>query len=160
MRIVAAGRSRCISLLALIALLFGLCVPAMASLGGDTTSVEVDREQMKAGIAVTQTDTYTVHEMKAPTGTVVREYVSAEGRVFGVAWQGPFIPDLKQILGAYFQQYSAAVQSARSRGRGGRAIHVQQPGLVVEGIGHMRAYSGRAYDPGLLPPGVTGDAVR
>ena len=51
---------------------------------------------------VTSSDTYTVHEMRASTGTTVREYVSASGKVFGVAWEGPTLPDLRQVLGVYF----------------------------------------------------------
>jgi hypothetical protein len=32
--------------------------------------------------------------------------------------------------------------------------------LVFQSIGHLRAYYGRAYDPQLLPAGVSTDDVR
>ena len=135
-------------------------LPASAVLGGDESSVAADVAQMKASISVTHRDLYSVHEMKIYSGTVVREYVSPGGRVFGVAWQGPFIPDLQQLLGTYFQQYSVAAQSGTNRHASRRFVNIQQPGLIVQASGHMRAYSGRAYDPGLLPQGVGVDVVR
>jgi hypothetical protein len=108
---------------------------------------------------VTQAEAYDVHEIKAPGGTVVNEYVSPAGRVFAVAWHGPFVPDMQQILGAYFQQYSAALQS-QPRHYGHRPLNIQEPGLVVQTGGHMRAYSGRAYVPEMLPQGVKADEIK
>jgi len=140
--------------------------PALAALGGDQTSVATDMAKMKASVKVTSTKAYTVHEIKSTNRIVVREYVSPEGKVFGVAWQGPFMPDLQQILGTYFEQFSVAAQEAkraedaRRPSYGRRPLSIQQPGLVVENSGHLRAYTGRAYDPELLPQGVTAEAVR
>ena len=135
-------------------------LPAFAVLGGDESSITTDAAQMKASISITHSDLYSVHEMKIYSGTVVREYVSPGGRVFGIAWQGPFIPDLQQFLGSYFQQYSAAAQSGTNRHASRRFVNVQRPGLIVQASGHMRAYSGRAYDPGLLPQGVGAGVIR
>jgi len=151
---------RWIRFLPVWSVMLGFCLPAVAALGGDVSSVEADRAKMKAEISVKQADAYAVHEMKASAGTLVREYVSQEGRVFGVAWQGSFIPDMKQILGTYYQQYAAAAKAARAARRGRGPLNIQQPGLVFENSGHMHSYSGRAYDPGLLPSGVTPDAIR
>lgn len=128
-------------------------VPAFAALGGDVTSVQADREHMKASINIKQNETYTVHEIKTPAGTVVSEYVSSQGRVFAVAWHGPFFPEMQQILGAYFQQFSAALQTQK-RQYGHHVLNIQQPGLVVQSGGHMRAYAGRAYVPQMLPASV------
>jgi len=152
--------SKPLSLIAISLLMLTFSFPAFAVLGGDESSVAADMAQMKASITVTHKDMYSVHEIKVPSGTVVREYVSPAGRVFGIAWQGPFIPDLQQLLGTYFQQYSAAAQDARNRHASRRFVSIRQPGLIVEASGHMRAYSGRAYDPGLLPQGVGADVVR
>jgi len=143
-----------------ILLTFALAVPAFAALGGDVSSVEADRAQMNATVAVTESNGYTVHEIKAATGTVVREYVSAEGKVFGITWHGPFIPDMHQFLGTYYQQYLAGVKAHHEAGPGRRPLLIQQPGLVLQNIGHMRSYSGKAYDPGLLPQGIAADAIR
>jgi len=142
---------------ALVAL--ALSSSARGALGGSPDSVRVDQAHMKASLAATQTDRYTVNEIKTPAGTVVREYVSA-GRVFAVAWQGPFVPDMRQLLGTYFAQYSRGVSARRESTVGRRFLDIQTPGLVVQTAGHMRAYFGRAYDPTLLPAGVGPHDVR
>jgi Protein of unknown function (DUF2844) len=146
------------SFLASAALLLGFSVPAEAVLGGDVNSVEADRVHMKASVNVTQSGPYDVHEMQAPSGTVVKEYVS-EGRVFAVSWHGPFVPDMQQLLGAYFQQYSAAVQAQPKR-YGRRPLNIEEPGLVVQMGGHMRAYAGRAYVPEMVPQGVKAEDIK
>ena len=140
---------------ALLAL--ALPLPAMATLGEDAASTQADQLQMKAAIRVAQSGTVTVHEIQAPSGTVIREFVSPAGKVFAVLWQGPSLPDLRQVLGSYFDPYVEAAQSKRT-GRG--PVSVQQSGLVVESTGRMRAFSGRAYVPQLLPPGITVDDIR
>ena len=152
--------SKRISLTALFLLMLAFSFPAFAALGGDESSVATDMAQMKSTVKVTPGDAFAVHEMKGSGGSVVREFVSPAGRVFGVAWQGPSIPDLHQLLGTYFQQYSAAAQAAKAGHPGRRPLNIQLPGLVVQTSGHMRAFYGRAYDPSLLPQGVSADAVR
>ena len=129
--------------------------PASAALGGYETTVQADQARMKGTLRSTPTKAYTVHEIKAQTGTVVREYVSPAGKIFAVVWQGPFLPDLRQLLGSYFEQFSQSAQKLKSehprvRGR----LLIQEPGLVVQTGGHMRAYFGRAYVPELVPQGV------
>ncbi len=138
----------------------GICSSAHAALGGGLDSVQADQTQLKAHVILHQGQTYTVHEMKAGTGITVREYVSSEGRVFGIAWQGPFIPDMRQLLGTYFVQFSLAAKAQRESHVGRWPLNIQEPGLVVQTAGHIRAFSGRAYDPELLPAGVGVDAVR
>ncbi len=142
----------------LVTLAFSL--PASAELGGLLDSVQVDQAKMKATIKVTQAKAYAIHEIKAPTGTVVREFVSADGRVFGVAWQGPFLPDLHQILGSFYEQYAGAVQAEKRTYVGHRPVDIQQPRLVVQGGGHMMGHFGRAFVPDMLPEGVSTDAIR
>jgi hypothetical protein len=137
----------------------GLACPVHAALGGNPDSVVVDQEQMKAGLTVSKAANYQVDEIKTASGTVVREFISPAGRVFGVAWQGPFVPDLSRLLGSYFQQYSAAASQQQQVSSGRRSLNIQTPGLVVQSSGHMRAYSGRAYDPTLVPGGVDPDEV-
>ena len=136
-----------------------LSCPALAALGGDVTSVETDQAHMKASLDVKQAVGYEVHALQAPGGTVVSEYVSPAGRVFAVAWHGPFYPEMQQILGTYFQQYSAALQ-ARKKVYGHHPLNLEQPGLVVQSGGHMRAYMGRAYIPEMLPPGLKAEEIK
>jgi len=149
LRVVAAG-----------AALLGLSLSASASLGGNAGSVETDRAQMKASARVLQHNAYDIHEIQTPGGTVVNEYVSPDGKVFAVAWHGQFPPPMQQILGAYFQRYSAALQAQPNKVYGHRPLNIQEPGLVVETGGHMRAHFGRAYIPDLLPQGMTASQLQ
>ncbi len=151
------ARSMSKALAACVVLVF--CLPALASLGGDVSSIEADGAHMKASAKITQTDGYQVHEMKTASGTVVKEYASPTGRVFAVTWQGQFVPDMQQILGAYFQQFSTALQ-AQKKHYGHTPLNIQEPGLVVQTGGHMRAYVGRAYVPEMLPQGVKADEIK
>lgn len=137
----------------------GFALPAFASLGGDASSVEADRAHMNASVRVTQSQNYSVHEMQSASGTLVREYVSPAGKVFAVTWSGQFMPQMQQILGNYFSQYTAALQAQPHR-YGHRPLDLRLPGLVIQTGGHMRAYSGRAYVPDMLPQGVSAEAIR
>ena len=129
-----------------------------AALGRDAGSVEQDQVHMKAALRLAHIEpAYLVHELKTPTGTVVREYVSSAGKVFGVAWQGPWLPDFRQILGDYFEP---VMQAPRDRRQGRGPLVVRQPHVVFQSAGHMRSFFGRAYVPDLLPKGVSADVVQ
>jgi hypothetical protein len=154
-------RSRNIPLWLLAAwLLFAGAGQALAELGRDVTTVAADQQQMQgAKRTVRMAENYSAHEYETQSGTAVREYVSPGGKVFGVSWQGQRIPDLRQLLGAYYDQYERAAAAARiARHRG--PLVIQEPGLVVQSGGHMRAYSGWAYAPDLLPAGVRAEEIR
>ncbi|MGH8266261.1 MAG: DUF2844 domain-containing protein [Steroidobacteraceae bacterium] len=125
--------------------------PARAALGGDASSVEADRVSMKGEVRSSSVSGFEVREITTAAGTRVREYLSPGGKVFALAWQGPVLPDLRQMLGAYYARYAQAVSGPHPRG-GHRHLSIEQPGLVVQVSGRMRAFSGRAWDPGLLPP--------
>src|SRR5882757_4416959 len=125
-----------------------VCLPALATLGEDAATVENDRAQMKAQLRTTAVAGYTVHEIETPTNTVVREYVSASGKVFAVSWRGPLLPDFRQTLGRYFDEYNSAASSPRV---GRRHLNIEGADLVVNSHGHMRAFYGNAYVPSMLP---------
>jgi hypothetical protein len=144
--------------IALLAL--ALPFPAPASLGGDMTTVQADQMHMQGTLRSTNTQTYTVHEIQAPNGVAVREFVSPAGKVFGVAWQGPAHPDLQQVLGTYFDQFTQAVQTERAHRSGHGPLVIQTPGLVVELGGHMRAFVGKVYVPQMMPAGVRAEEIR
>jgi hypothetical protein len=135
-----------------------LPIPASASLGGDVTSVQTDQAKMQGSLRTSSNNSYTIHEIQASTGVAVKEYVSPAGKVFAVAWQGPFHPDLRQLLGTYFDQFSQAEQAQRAQRHG--PVLIQQPGLVVQISGHMRSFWGKAYVPQMLPPGVHVEDIR
>lgn len=143
-----------------IFVMLALPFPLSASLGGDMTSVQTDQAKMQGTLRTTSSDSYTVHEIQASTGVAVKEYVSPAGKVFAVTWQGPFHPDLRQLLGTYFDQYAQAVQAQRANRRGHGPLLIQQPGLVVQMAGHMRSFSGRAYVPQMLPAGIHAEDIR
>ena len=134
--------------------------PSWAALGGDVASVQADQAHMQGTRRTTAAAMYTVHEIQAGTGTVVREYVSSEGKVFAVAWQGPWPPDLRQILGSYFDQYTQAAKAQTEIHVARRPVMIEQSGFVLQMVGHSRSFAGRAYIPGQMPPSVTVEAIR
>ena len=134
---------------------------ASASLGGDASSVQADQAQMQGAVMrITNGDTFTVQEMRASSGTMVKEFLSPSGRVFAVAWQGPSIPDLRQVLGTYFAEYAQAAQAAQKKRAGHGPLMIQESDLVAELSGHQRAFAGREYVPQLVPLGMQPDAIR
>src|SRR2546429_3562661 len=52
------------------------------------------------------------------------------------------IPDLRQMLGGYYGQYEQAASAPHLGGH--RHLAIEQPGLVVQSSGRMRAFYGRA----------------
>jgi hypothetical protein len=137
-----------LSLLGLNALLPGA---ASAALGGLESSVKEDAAQVQGSIKIEERARYRVHEILMPSGTIVREFVSPAGNVFAVAWRGPMMPNLRQTLGPYFDNYVAASQLKEAHHR---RVQVHQDDLVVESAGHMRAFAGHAYLPSAVPSGV------
>ncbi len=139
--------------------MFAAAVRAHATLGGSIDSVESDGKALSAvRTAMTAHSNYTVHEFDSDS-TAVREYVSSSGIVFGIAWNGLIHPDLEQLLGSYAGEYQKALrQTPRKPGR--RHIRLKTDSIVVEKWGHMRNLQGRAYDPALIPSGVSVDEIR
>ncbi len=134
-------------------LLLLAAAPAFGGLGGAATPVATDQPGMMVVRRAVPARSYSVQEVKTGDGTVVREYVSAEGKVFGVAWNGAIMPDLQQLFGDSFATFQSEVKSRGPAARG--ALRIDRSDLVVQSGGHMRAYSGRAYLPQLLPAGVS-----
>lgn len=145
-------------------------VHAHAELGGAPMSPPADdraatvralqRAMRSADSAQTSAAAYTVREITLGSGTVIHEYASAAGTVFGLAWRGPTMPDLASLLGSYFPQYTAGVQAAHAA-RGWRApVSVDTSALVIRTGGHMGAFSGQAWLPAALPAGLTGNDIQ
>ena len=143
--------------LALLALLAG---PAHASLGGAADSVAADSEVLHGQLRSTAFVNYDVREIDVGALTV-REYLTRAGQVFAVTWQGPTLPDLRQLLGGYFGRFQAAAASAHQSNPGiHRQLLVSQPDLVVASVGRLRDFHGFAYLPALLPAGVSVDDLQ
>lgn len=134
-------------------------LPAGASLGGDAASIQADQVHLQGTRTMKTAASYTVHEIQAANGTKVREYISPAGKVFAVAFRGPWLPDMRQLLGDYFEPYSHALQAPGAR-RARRPIMIEQPGLTVQIGGHLRDYAGRAYAPDMMPSGVTPEDIQ
>jgi len=128
--------------------------PAWAGLGGDANSIQDDQVHMQGARRIIAAKSFTVHEIQGDSGTVVREYASGDGKVFAVTWHGPWLPDMRQILGSYFEQYRAAVQGQTTGRMARRPVMIDQPGLLIQIGGRVRAFAGRAYIPDKLPSGV------
>ena len=139
------------TVLCALALAMLLPAPARAWLGGDADSIRADAERMNSSARATAATSCTVYEMETPAGTRVREFVSPTGRVFAVTWQGASLPDLRQLLGAFFERY---VTADNALGAGAASRVIDQPDFVVHAGGHLRAFVGRAYLPAAMPPGV------
>jgi hypothetical protein len=148
------GRLRPVTTTLAAIILILTALPAFAALGEDAGSVQADQARMQASLRTTQA--------QAPTGIIIREYISpATGKVFAVAWQGPWPPNMQQILASYFDQFQQAAQAQAGTARAiRRPLMISLPGLVVQSGGHMRSFSGRAYVPDMLPQGVTAEAIR
>jgi hypothetical protein len=134
----------------------------MAELGGDAASVESDRVhfqvlRMASRAAATSASAYTVHELQLLGGINVREYLSSTQQVFAVGWDGPRMPDVQQLLGAYYPRF---VESARASAKGHRPVRRQDADLVILTGGHPRAFKGIAYLPQQLPPGINTSELR
>ncbi len=144
--------SRTVSFLTLI---LTLPMGAWAVLGGNAATIEQDGQPAE----VSSTHQLAQHSSGVQQQSVltaqnvtVTEYV-AGGVVFAISWSGPVIPDMSRLLGTYFPQYAAKLQARQITGRN-TPIAVQTPTLVVHASGHMRAYSGSAYAPALVPTGI------
>jgi hypothetical protein len=130
-----------------------VCLPAVAALGGDVTTVAADGARMKAAVRVTSTTaSYTVHEFTTLANTVVREYANPNGKVFALTWKGHDMPDLEQILGVYYNDYQNAANAPH---RGHRHLSVERSDLVIHSNGRLRDFSGSAYVPALFPANFT-----
>jgi len=123
--------------------------PALAGLGGPLSNglpqagpPAVEQVAPAAGGA------YTHVQRQLDSGTVVHEFAGADGKVFAVSWNGPFLPDLRELLGPSF----AALQDSAARGRTS-ALSISRPDLVLVSAGHMRGFEGRAWLPPKLPAG-------
>nr|WP_090689739.1 DUF2844 domain-containing protein [Paraburkholderia phenazinium] len=92
-------------------------------------------------------------------GTTINEYASNTGEIFAYTWQGPTMPDLPALLGAYDASYVAGNAVERASSSDLHDSRVVQPDVVVESGGQMRSYVGRAWLPGALPAGVTPDQL-
>ena len=125
-----------------------------AKLGERSDSIVADRSSLgNASLKSTQRRAnYTVSELESD-GTTIREYISNDGVVFAVTWQGIRHPDLSILLGSYYASYRIA-KNLRLRTLGHQPSEVQTDALIVRHAGHMRDLHGKAFVSDLVPTGV------
>lgn len=141
------------------AILLALCnfTPvARAALGQGVDSIHADAQALKGTLTATEMSGYSVHQIKRPDGAILREFVSPAGQVFGIAWQGPMMPNLSELLGPSYVLFQQATQGTHHHG----PISVHVTSLVVQTGGHMRDFHVRAYLENLLPNGVSEEIVK
>jgi hypothetical protein len=145
----------------LAAILFVVALPAQAALGEATASVQADRQRMLAVHRQASGLGFDVHTLNASDGSVVRQYIGADGIVFAVTWSSRGKPRLDQLLGRHFDGYAEAGRKAMQRRAGVmHAATVQQGDLVVESTAHVNAFVGRAWLRSKMPVGMGSDALR
>lgn len=125
---------------------------AIAGLGGPVA--EAPGTARASSSATSPLAGATLQTQRLASGITLRQYVNPAGLVFAVGWEGPVLPDFQALLGDYYARYSEA-QRQQSR-----QVHIRSNDLVLEAGGMMRAFSGRAYVPGLLPPTLSGADIR
>jgi hypothetical protein len=149
---------------------------AEASLGGSTASIAGDAQRLGAvtnsgATAAVQSgssspqsavetyvlrasngDKYTYSEFTTAENLRVREFVRPDGKVFGLAWQGPRPPDLNVLLGSYFGGWHDAIANQSHISLHRSAVHTSS--IVVEMGGPMGVVVGRAWAPALVPAGI------
>jgi Protein of unknown function (DUF2844) len=124
---------------------------ASATLGESEVSVQADGAKLQSSVKVSNQSLYRVHEMTLTSGTVVREFAGLDGKIFAVAWHGPYMPNLRQALGKYFDGMGSAPRSRVDHNH----VQIQQGDLVVVNGGHMLSFAGRAYLASAIPVGVS-----
>lgn len=123
-----------------------------AELGGAMTGVQVDRAHLDARLNATTIGNHVRHDMTLPNGASVREFTNANGRVYALTWSGPGKPDLRSLLGSYFDRLQAG--SARLNPRARRMpMQLVRSDVVIQTGGHMGYFWGVAYIPALTPAG-------
>jgi hypothetical protein len=128
----------------------GFPAQVYAALGDDVSAVAADQARLQASLRITPMKGYVLHELTSPLGATVREYVGNTGKVFGVSWSGGWRPDLRDIMGARYDEFIARTRGQR-RARG--PVRIELPGMVVSMGGYLRTFWGHVYLTDLAPPG-------
>jgi hypothetical protein len=139
-----------------MALAVGLCAlcsgTSWAGLGGGPANLGTVVSQSRADVMSSAGARYTDVQRDLDSGVTVHEYLDADGRVFAVSWAGPYMPNLKEILGAHFSELTAEV--AQRKGGDRSRLTVNRSDVVIVSGGHMGAFEGRAWLPSRLPAGL------
>jgi hypothetical protein len=142
---------------AILFLLLACAGASHAALGGPPEQFDAQGTTV-ASVVSAAGSKYLTRDTTLATGTRVREYVSDRGVVFALTWEGPVLPDLKALLGKYFDTMVA--ESARLPRAGRSHLGVNDPEVVIYSGGRMRAFEGSAWIPAEFPAGFAAEDVR
>ncbi len=116
--------------------------------------MQADAARTGSQVARVQLGGYARHDLTRANGGTVHEFTNAAGQVFAVTWSGPGKPDLRTLLGRYFEALQAANrQNARAMHMLRRPSQVSQADLQIQSEGHMGWFRGVAFVPSLAPAG-------
>ena len=132
-------------------------VPAWAVLGDNVSSVDSDVQALGGKHVMVAKVGYNLHQITAKDGSVVNEFVSPAGTVFGISFQSHTMPNLQQLLGSYMTNFQ---QGQRTQHVRRRSVTIQGDNFVFSSVGYMRSFRGRAYVPGLVPANLTAEVVQ
>jgi len=135
---------------AVLALALQLAPAARAALGDDAAAVAADQSRLGASLQVRQLAGYAIHELSAPTGAKIREFVGDAGKVFAVTWSGGFRPNLRDLMGAHYDGFIAGTRGRRAT-RG--IVRIELPGMSVVMGGYLRTFWGQVVLTDQLPSG-------
>jgi hypothetical protein len=144
-------------ILAVLFMLVMADIPAWAALGDNVSSVDSDAQALGGQHRLVAKEGYNLHQITMADGSVVNEFVSPAGVVFGVSWAGHFIPNLHQLLGSYMTDLQ---QGQRTRVIPRRGVTIQGDDFVFTNFGRLRSFRGRAYVPSLVPSNTTAEVVQ
>ena len=143
--------------LALLVILMMGSTRAWAALGNNQASVDADAQALGGQHTVVAKTGYSLHQISMSDGSVVNEFVSPAGVVFGVSWQGRRLPDFHQLFGAYMTNFQ---QGQRTQVIPRRGITIQGTDFYFTNFGRTMSFHGRAYAPSLVPTHLTAEVVQ
>jgi hypothetical protein len=150
----------------LILVLLGVAAShARAALGDTVASIDLDTARLGEARRVVVASAsisagVRTHVITLSDGSVIKEFVGSDDRVFAITWNTRFKPRLDGLLGQFASTYAtAAGRAARSPGiRHGLAVN--EGDLVVNATAHLNAHTGIAYLHSLVPADVRIDELR
>jgi hypothetical protein len=145
------------SILTVLVMLMMGSLPAWAALGGDVSSVNSDVQVLGGQHTTVAKQGYNLHQIAKPDGSVVNEFVSPAGVVFGISWQGHSMPNFQQLLGTHLTDLQ---QGQKTHVVPRRAVTIQTDDFVFSSVGHGRFFKGRAFVPSLIPGNLTSEVVQ
>jgi hypothetical protein len=146
-----------LSVLALVQ--FFLLSTAYAGLGENESTLSRDYQALN-GVQKTLSDftNYHVYTFLTDGKVIIKEYVNTSGIIFAVTTSGIVQPDLDDLLGRYYREYTNMNDHHYTPGR--RHGSTKTDHIVVEEGGHMMSAYMKAWVPRELPTGMSDNEIQ